>query len=99
VQQLKAGLDGVRDRNELPIEFASRDLLEQLPLWRQELPVFAGRPQQRLIMFQSSDARIIPSCADGRSESTLARTCVGRARQADDRARRMRNQPWPGDPK
>lgn len=73
MQQLEAGLDGVCDRNELLIEFASRYLLKQLTLRRHELAVFASRPQQRLIMLQSSDAKIIPSSADGWSGSTFAR--------------------------
>lgn len=60
VQQLEAGFDGVGNRNELLIDLTGRDLLKQLPLLRHELPVMAGRPQQRMIMFQSSRCRDHP---------------------------------------
>jgi hypothetical protein len=59
-------MNGVGDRNELLVEFARSDLLKQLSLRRHQLPVRSRRPQQRLIMLESSDARIIPAGADSR---------------------------------
>lgn len=71
VQQLEARLDGVGDRDELLVELARRDLLEQLPVRRHQLSVYARRPQQRLVMLESYDARIIPAGADSRPTSTF----------------------------
>jgi hypothetical protein len=66
VQELEACVDGVGDPDELVVDFAGCDLLEQLPFRRHQLPVFGRRPQQWLIMRQSADVGMIPAGADGR---------------------------------
>jgi len=39
VQQLSPRMDGIGDRDQMFVEFAGRDLLEQLPVRRLQLPV------------------------------------------------------------
>jgi len=82
VQQRTAGVYGVGNRDEVLVEIARRDLLEQLPLRRHQLPVIEGGPQQRLVVFQSSDVWIIPAGADGRPALAPA-VILGRPRHAD----------------
>lgn len=76
VQEIQACLNGVADRNELLVKLARGDLFKQLPLRRHQLPVCARRPQQRLVMFQSSDVRIIPASADTKRGHLLSSACT-----------------------
>lgn len=64
VQELTARMDGVGNRNKVLVELACHDLLEQLPLRQHQLAVIARGPQQRLVVFQSSDVWIILPSAD-----------------------------------